>query len=131
MSPEVRNTHAPRPDPGLRWAGRVLLLTTLILVTDLALQPGHASRNTLLGPDKLEHIAAFFTLTVLARIGWPLRHWAWAAIAMLSYGVTIEYLQSLDFVGRTASVFDVAANIIGIGFGVAAAELVKRRRWAR
>lgn len=128
MSTEPRNTHAPRPDPGLRWAGRVLLITTLILVTDLALQPGHASRNTLLGPDKLEHIAAFFTLTVLARMAWPRLHWIWAAIAMLAYGIGLEVVQAMDFVGRTASAYDVIADMIGIALGLAAASLFKFQR---
>lgn len=125
MSPEPRNPGAPRPDAGLRWAGRVLFVTLLILVTDLALQPGFASPSDLFGRDKLEHIAAFFVLTVLARMGWFSLGNLLPGLVLLSYGIGLEYVQSMDFVGRTAAWSDVVADIIGIlagliGFHIAA-----------
>tara|TARA_R110000868_G_scaffold6550_8_gene37113 strand:+ start:23061 stop:23471 length:411 start_codon:yes stop_codon:yes gene_type:complete len=123
---EPRNTPQPRPDAGLRWAGRVLFLTTIYLITDLALQPGLATPPVLLGPDKLEHIAAFLVLTLLARMAWPQRVWI-TPLALLSYGVWIEWAQAAQGAGRTASGADIIADLIGIALGVLLANLVTRQ----
>ena len=120
MSLETRNTDAARPDATLRWAGRLLFLTAIVLITDLALQPGYATPPRLFGSDKLEHLLAFMTLAMLARMGWP-RQPVWAlGIVLLGYGLGLEVVQSMDWVGRTASMADVAADAIGvlIGFGL-------------
>lgn len=127
MSAESKNPDARRPDAGLRWAFRVIFLTALLLVTDLALQPGYASPSTLFGRDKLEHIAAFATLTVLALNGWPSRGRLLPAALLLAYGIGLEYVQSLDFVGRTAAWSDVVADLIGITAGIIAARLIRIR----
>jgi len=128
MSAETRNPDARRPDAGLRWAGRVLFLTTLILVTDLALQPGSASYRDLFGRDKIEHAAAFFTLTGLLRLGWPRLPWPVPALLLLGYGVAIEYVQAMDFVGRTASVWDVVADLFGIALGILFTAYIQTRQ---
>jgi VanZ family protein len=125
-SGDPRNSGAARPDAGLRWGGRVLFLTTLILVTDLALQPGLPAPPELFGPDKVEHILAFFVLTALARMGWPRRAWT-MAILLLAYGVGIEFAQALATIGRTASAADVVADLIGIGIGLLFANLFTGR----
>jgi VanZ family protein len=127
MSTEPKNTHARRPDAGLRWAGRVLFVTTSALVLDLAFQPGHASRPDILGFDKLEHIAAFFTLTVLMRIGWPGRAHVLQTILLMGFGLFIELVQATDMVGRTASWADVVADMIGILMGMAFSLFVGKR----
>lgn len=118
MSTEPKNTQARRPDAGLRWAGRVLFVTTGALVLDLAFQPGHATQPVLLGFDKLEHIAAFFTLTVLMRIGWPGRAHLLQTILLMGFGLFIELVQATDMVGRTASWADMVADMIGILIGM-------------
>lgn len=114
-----------RPDAGLRWGGRVLFLTTLLLVTDLALQPGLPTPPEIFGPDKIEHIMAFFVLTALARMGWPRRAWT-SAILMFAYGVGIEIAQAMTTVGRNASAADVVADVIGISIGLTFAHLLSR-----
>lgn len=113
---------------GLRWAGRLLFLTTIILITDLALQPGFATPPSLLGSDKVEHIAAFFTLAMLARLGWPSFGWLVSGTILAAYGLGIEYLQSLDFVGRTASWADFVADLIGITLGFVTLRILAPRR---
>lgn len=102
---------------GLRWAGRVMFLTTMALITDLALQPGYATPATLLGSDKLEHVAAFFVLAMLARLGWPTVNRLLLGGLLALYGLGIEYVQSMDFVGRTASSADFVADLVGIMLG--------------
>jgi VanZ family protein len=127
MSSDPRNTNARRPDAGLRWAGRLLFATTLWLVTDLALQPGYATPARLFGSDKIEHILAFSALAVLARLGWP-RQPAWiSGLVLLSYGLGIEALQATDQIGRTASLADVGADLIGIGLGIGIVALFNRK----
>jgi VanZ family protein len=124
--PETRNTGAARPDAGLRWAGRVLFVTTAMLITDLALQPGIPAPAELFGKDKLEHMMAFFVLTVLTRLGWPKRAWLMASL-LLVYGICIELAQASTAVGRTASAADVVADLIGIGCGLVFANLFRER----
>jgi len=97
------------------------LLIALGLITVVALLPGVEGRPTLIGWDKLDHVASFTALTLLARAGWPrVQRWR-PALALFAYGVGIELLQSTDFVGRTASVSDAFANAVGIALGLAAA----------
>ncbi|MGK0267394.1 MAG: VanZ family protein [Maricaulis sp.] len=121
-----RNSGAARPDAGLRWAGRVLFVTTALLITDLALQPGIATPPELFGTDKLEHMMAFFVLTVLTRLGWPQRAWLMAGL-LLTYGIGIELAQASSAVGRTASAADVVADLIGIAIGLVFSNLFRQR----
>lgn len=118
MQLEPRNPDAPRPDAGLRWAGRILFLTAIVLITDLALQPGIEMPTRLFGSDKVEHVAAFLTLTLLARMGWPRRSGMLIGLILFLYGVGIEYLQSTSAIGRTASVADIVADLVGILLGL-------------
>ncbi|WP_417490333.1 VanZ family protein [Maricaulis sp.] len=103
----------------------MLFVTTLLLVTDLALQPGLPSPPEIFGPDKIEHILAFFVLTALARMGWPRRAWT-IAVLMLAYGIGIEFAQAMTSVGRYASAADVVADAIGISAGLIFAHLLGR-----
>lgn len=118
MQLEPRNPDAPRPDAGLRWAGRILFLTAIILITDLALQPGFEMPTRLLGSDKLEHAGAFLVLTLLAKMGWPARSRLLIGLILFLYGVGIEYMQSTSAIGRTASVADIVADLVGILLGL-------------
>ncbi len=116
-----------RPDAGLRWAGRVLFVTNALLITDLALQPGLPAPPEIFGTDKIEHILAFFVLTVLGRMGWPLRGWL-LTVVLIGYGVGIELAQDAIALGRTASAADVVADLIGIGLGLIFASLFRPGR---
>ena len=105
-----------------------MFLTTIVLITDLALQPGYATPASVLGSDKLEHIAAFLTLAMLSRLAWPtLSRWLPGGLLAL-YGLGIEYVQSMDFVGRTASVADFVADLIGIVLGFLVIRLLAPRK---
>lgn len=115
-----------RPDAGLRWAGRLLFVTVVLVIADLALQPGIPAPAELFGRDKIEHMTAFFALTVLARLGWPRRAGLMASL-LLVYGVGIELAQASSAVGRSASAADVVADVIGICLGVLFANLFRQR----
>ena len=126
MSLESRNPQRIRPDAGLRWGGRILFLTAILLITDLALQPGYEMPARLFGPDKVEHVAAFLVLTLLGRIAWPsLPVWILAILLSL-YGLGIEIAQAMDWVGRTASLADFAADGVGIVLGLGMHALASR-----
>ena len=92
----------------------------MALILFVALLPGAEGRPTLIGWDKLDHIASFIALTVLARSGWPQALRWRAAAGLFAYGALIELLQGTNIVGRTASVSDLAANALGIALGLIA-----------
>jgi len=94
---------------------------TLIVVLVLALWPGHRGPPTLLGWDKLEHIAAFATLAVLGRFAYPGLARVWLALGLTGVGIAIELLQMIEMINRVASIYDVGANSVGILAGLAAA----------
>lgn len=121
----------PRQTPSTGQAGRRSLLSrreargalavVIALITVVALLPSPEGRPTLIGWDKLDHVASFIALTLLARAGWPnAARWR-AAVLLFAYGVLIELAQSAAFFGRTASISDAAANAIGIALGLAIA----------
>ncbi|WP_439636292.1 hypothetical protein [Oceanicaulis sp.] len=96
---------------------RLALLITSVAVFGLALLPAHFESPTLFGEDKLKHMGAFLVLTLLARASWP----AWPlwrlALGLTAFGVAIELAQGLSGWGRTASLADLVADLIGIGLG--------------
>lgn len=98
---------------------RGALVIALVLIGVIALLPRPVAGPTLIGWDKLDHVASFIALTLLARSGWPgAPRWRPAA-GLFLYGVSIELLQSTQLIGRTGSVFDLTANAVGIGLGLA------------
>lgn len=127
MTWETRNTGASRPDKRLRWAGRILFAVAIFAITDLALQPGHEMPASMLGSDKLEHFAAFAVLAVLARIAWPGLTHLFSVPALMLYGLGIEIAQATLTTGRTASMADFAADVLGIASGMLAAWLLRSR----
>ncbi|WP_291845531.1 VanZ family protein [Maricaulis sp.] len=110
----------------LRWAARILFVVAIVLITDLALQPGSALPPRLFGSDKVEHFGAFLVLAVLARIAWPeLPRWV-GLLILVGYGGAIEWLQGQGDAGRTASLADLVADTIGVLAGLGLARLAGR-----
>lgn len=95
-----------------------------VVVLGVAMIPGNTGLPALLGWDKLNHLMAFFVLTVFARLGWPNLSKTWLLLMLLSYGVAVEILQTLPLVGRSADIMDVVANAIGLGLGFLVAPIV-------
>lgn len=100
---------------------RLAFGVVLALVTLIALIPGPAGAPSLIGWDKLDHLAAFAALALLARAGWPGAGRPLTAGLLLVYGIVLEFAQAHPLVGRTASVSDIAADLIGIALGFALA----------
>jgi VanZ family protein len=60
--------------------------------------------------DKVEHVLAFFTLTILCTVAYPRRALAVSGLKMLAFGAFIEIVQSIPALGRQADVADLVAD---------------------
>jgi VanZ family protein len=110
----------------MKWA---LLWALLIFI--LCTIPGHdiphISFLELLRFDKFVHASIFFLLYLLTARGFYLQsrfsflnnyYRATAALLCVVYGGSLEIIQGLWCIGRTADVYDFIANSIGVLFAV-------------
>ena len=74
--------------------------------------------------DKFDHMAAFVTLALLARMGWSRGRARWIAVALVGFGALIELSQALPLVGRDASWRDLLADTVAVGIGLALGTLL-------
>ena len=73
--------------------------------------------------DKLEHAVAYLCLT-LWFTGLVLRsRYGRVALALALFGLVIEFLQEFMPFGRQGDPLDMAANLVGIGVGLAIASV--------
>ena len=108
----LRLAHAPA------WVAASLLLLALVMWGSL--MPG----PDLPGPpnfDKFEHASTYALLALWFTGLLPRNRYAAIAAALVGFGVLIEFLQQGMQLGRQADVLDVAANVVGIGTGMAIA----------
>ncbi|MES2946977.1 MAG: VanZ family protein [Pseudomonadota bacterium] len=96
---------------------RVILLLLVIVVGFLALIPAQP-KSMDLGWDKLNHMAAFATLTGVGYLGFPaaLRHRFFIFFGLFAYGCAIEICQLL-VPGRSCEWGDLLADSVGIACG--------------
>jgi VanZ family protein len=88
-----------------------LFWLALLAITALALWPKPPAAASL-GWDKLNHVAAFAVLGLLARVAWPaqaLQRWA----LLLAYGGLLELAQGLT-PNRSAEWSDWLADALGL-----------------
>lgn len=112
---------------------RVLFVTSVVGVTYFALTgvkyPVVADVN-----DKLQHVAAFFTLGLLLDFSFPERPFRFAKFgSLLAYGILLELVQAAA-PARVPSVWDVAADGAGLLLYVTSTPLLRRvpilqQRW--
>jgi len=113
---------SPPGGPRAWFIAYAILLATLTHWPRLDVDIGRMPR-----PDVLAHVAAFGTWAFLAqRSGlFGPRHTsraiALAAGASVAYAVIDEATQAIPALGRTAAWDDLAANLLGVGAGTAAA----------
>ncbi len=108
---------SPYIRPRLRlwvWAFRILLGLALIIMTFEALVPSIPSDAPLYF-DKILHFGAFAVLTGLTLFAMPRIKLTFIFAWLTVYGGMIEAGQGLMNWGRTASLFDLMANIVGTG----------------
>lgn len=95
-------------------AASVLLVVTVLY---LSLAPLNVPADLPTHFDKIEHAAAYVFLAVwlMGLVARP-RYWR-VAVALVAFGLTIEFLQAAMPFGRQGDPWDVLANVTGIGIG--------------
>jgi VanZ family protein len=97
-----------------RW-GPAIWMLSLTLLGVASLIPVRLPGSNL---DKMLHFLTYFALSSSAFRVWPTGCRPWLAMGLLFlFGAGIEVAQ-LHFVGRMASWFDIASNVLGIGTAV-------------
>ena len=93
---------------------KILFFGAVIVVLVLALVPSDNLKFNYAYEDKIKHILAFFTLSLLLnRASSTLKHRVRNMVALLLFGIFIEVAQS--FTGyRSPSFDDVLADLVGI-----------------
>lgn len=85
--------------------------------------------------DKLDHVAAFGLIAVLARLAYPRARISLVLLLLASFGVLIEASQAVPFIHRDAEWADWFADLFASAAGLLAAWplalLADRRRAAR
>ena len=108
--------HAPA------WIVASVLLVLAVLYVSLA--PLNVPVELPTHFDKAEHAAAYVFLAVwfTGLVARP-RYWR-VAVALVAFGLTIEFLQAAMPFGRQGDPWDVVANLTGIGIGLVLARWV-------
>jgi len=91
---------------------KILTLAALTVVLVMSLQPSVGVG----GPkhfDKVMHLGAYGVLAGLCRLGWP-KVWGGILFLLLAcFGIIIELSQHFMALGRTGSIADTLANMLG------------------
>lgn len=93
----------------------VTLWVTMFVVYILAVSPAQRPQ---LGSDKLDHMAAFLTLAVLAGLAMPRLSVLWIAAGLAGFGGLIEFTQMIPALHRDASLNDWLADVAAIALGL-------------
>lgn len=83
------------------------------------------------GSDKVQHMAAFFTITMLGRVGYRGLSRVKLVLAMVAFGGLIEVVQMVPELHRDAEWSDWLADILAVILALVAARLVESRRAGR
>ena len=101
----------------LRWS-----IAWALVILVLCLMPGKALPEwnwfALLDLDKLVHAGMFFVLTVLlaqafVSNGSLTRYILWACVISIFYGLSTEFMQGMEALGRRTDLNDMIANSVG------------------
>jgi len=116
--------------PRLAFLVRVALWSAVAVAYVAAIVPGRDAPS--LGwTDKVDHMAAFFTISLLAGLAYP-RLPALRLLAIVSaFGAFIELSQAMPFIGRDAEWADWAADTVATGVGLLVAWPLRRLVWRR
>lgn len=118
--------------PPLRRLVRVLLWLAVATAYIAAILPQREAPH-LGGSDKVDHMAAFLTVTILARLAHP-RVPIWRLLVLVAaFGAAIELSQAVPFIHRDAEwadwVADMAAALIGLVVAWPLVRVTDRRGW--
>lgn len=102
-----------------------LFVLVLLGVLIAALLPGPQAPDFGAG-DKINHIAAFVTLAVMAAWAWPHARLALIALALSAFGGAIEGLQALPAIARDAEWADWLADSAAVAAVLLIVAVVRR-----
>lgn len=91
-----------------------LTVLAIAVIVVMSLRPS-VSMGGIAHIDKVLHLGAYAVLAGLARLGWPKLWGGWIFLTLAILGIGIEIAQHLMNLGRTGSLADIAANLIGAG----------------
>jgi len=91
----------------------------------LAFTPGHYMPSVLTGQDKLNHVIAFFLLTLLSRYAFPAIKSYTLFIYLTLLAIGIEVVQKL-FTCRQFSMIDAAVGIVAVLLGLLLYTFIRR-----
>ena len=82
--------------------------------------------------DKVKHMLAFATLSLLGLTAWPGRFGS-IAIGLLFYGAMIEWVQAIPVLCRDSDIHDWYADALAIGVTITTIAIIQRiwARWSR
>ena len=98
--------------PGPRFFVPLFWLTTLFTFV-MAILP-HPPVLPGAPTDKMQHIAAFVVLTVLAAAAYPGMSWRRAAWMLPAFGAFIEIVQAIPALHRTSDIRDWTADTVAV-----------------
>lgn len=91
---------------------KILTALALLVVLVMSLRPS-VNIGAPANFDKIMHLIAYAGLAGLARIGWPKLWGGTLFLILAAFGIGIEISQHLMALGRTGSIGDVVANLLG------------------
>ena len=94
---------------------KCLTFAALALIVVMSLRPS-VSIGDVPNMDKFVHFGAYAVLASLARLGWPKLWGGWTFLGLALFGIGIEIAQETMNLGRTGSLADTAANLLGTVF---------------
>jgi VanZ family protein len=97
---------------------------TVVAVYVLAIMPARQAPSV--GPDKIEHMLAFFTLAILAALALPRLSLMWVGAGLALFGGVIELTQLIPLLHRDASFADWFADLAAITVGLLIVVPVRR-----
>jgi len=91
---------------------QTLAIAALITVLIFSLRPS-VNIGDIPNADKIVHLIAYGGLAGLIRLGWPKLWGGTIFIGLACFGIGIEFAQHFMSLGRTGSIADTIANMLG------------------
>lgn len=121
------STSATVSGRGIEWARVVLLVAALAAQLYLLYAPLGEGPSPFPNADKIVHAGLFGLPTMLALLP-GCRPWRWLVLVLAMHAPVSELIQGSTLVGRDADVWDVVADITGIGCAIGLCVVWKARR---
>jgi len=104
----------------LVWFARFSFVCLFLLISLISLVPGNVGDVEAMGiDDKVAHILAYVSLMGAGLFSvWDERYRPAIFVALLIYGVGLEFGQQIFADGREGSVLDALANLLGLLIGL-------------